>query len=120
MMDCRKTEVFLHEWKRMCETSGCGNCDMNLLPGPCGVVARERPVKAIKIVQEWSDRHPVRTRINVLLEKFPDAMLFPNGEPTMCAKSIFGSDIECTLPKKITEPSGACFKCWQTPVEDGE
>ena len=35
MADCSKTEVFLAEWKRMCETVViCDDCDMqNLLDG---------------------------------------------------------------------------------------
>lgn len=116
-MDCSKTEVFFKEWRRMCDkfpqerndrcpmrmkgfTSFC--CD-------CRSRAYGRPKEAIRIVQEWSDAHPPRTRLSVLKEKFPNVQLEEDGLPVeICAGILYG--FTC-------EEGDECDVCWRTPIE---
>ena len=58
-MDCSKTEVFLKEWRRMCKAVGCSMCEISKKGRGCKIFLMCEPAEAIKIVQEWSDKHPV-------------------------------------------------------------
>ena len=112
-MDCNKTETFFAEWQRMCEPTeircavldsgiaiGCGSCEEHVF---------KNYKKAIQIIQEWSDSHPVKTRLSVLKEAFPMyQMCIGSDVPAFCAKFIFGENIECDKQ---------CVKCWNAPVE---
>ena len=126
-MDCSKTEVFFSELRRMCKEI-CGKEDFSY-QDYCGIYKQKsvcarcsdwlwsNPLEAIKIVQEWSDAHPIKTRLSVLKEAFPNAPIY-NGEPCMCVKMIYGSDIPCAVPKEIYKMKGdTCLKCWNTPIE---
>lgn len=71
----------------------------------------QKPEEMIKTVQEWSDQHPVKTRLSVFLETFPNAVMkSEDALPISCARLIFGFD-KCE--KK------SCADCWNTPVEQG-
>ena len=117
-MNCNKTEVFLSEWYRMCCSFDGkeGKCPVTL---GCGVVqcanCRQLAMTGgdiIDIVQEWSDQHPIRTRLSMLKELLPMYKTCIGSDvPAFCAKFIFGENIECDKQ---------CVKCWNTPVEDGE
>ena len=113
-MNCNKTETFFAEWKRMCEYTnetcpliregisvGCTFCEEKVL---------RNSDKAIKIVQEWSDKHPVRTRLSVLKEQYPNFIMRGEGIPTTCAGLLYGwvSENGC---------DNDCTKCWNTPIE---
>lgn len=125
-MDCSKTEVFFKEWRRMCEHHtknstigecllrsefGCGECyGVNAIKFALSGSLKE--VQAV--VQEWSDQHPIKTRLNVFLEAFPNAKIRTKGEEVrleVCAKEVFGVDVLCL---------NNCYKCWNTPIEEGE
>lgn len=119
-MDCSKTEVFLAEWERMCDSTFLNNCTLCQLYGRkgdgCSIYVRQYPEEAIKIVQEWSDLHPVKTRLSVLKEHFPNYRRDDNGEPgepEICAEDLFGINCPYPVPGK-----GVCMKCWNTPIED--
>ena len=123
MMDCSKTEVFLAEWKRMCANiGGCHKCKIYKLTDPSricvdggGAFAKE-PEKCIAIVQEWSDQHPVKTRLSVLKEQYPNARFNKGTEvPYACVRSLYG--IECPFSGKATISHDDCNKCWNTPIE---
>ena len=113
-MDCNVTRVFLKEWQRMCNAVGsCENCKLWKDRMPCvnnmGMFKNE-PEKAIALVQQWSDRHPIKTRLSVFLEHYPNAVMKSSALPMSCAKWLFGFD-EC---------KNTCEECWNTPIEDGE
>ena len=119
MMDCSKTEVFLAELKRMCaNVGGCYKCEIYKLlepHKPCigggGAFAKE-PEKCIEIVQEWSDQHPVRTRLSVLKEQYPNLQFRLDGTPRVCCTYLYNTPFPeegCT--KEM------CVKCWNTPIE---
>lgn len=109
-MDCSKTETFLHEWKRMCKANKCNTCVLYGVHGTCKNFILTKPEKAVEIVQEWSDSHPVRTRLIVLKEKFPKLIIDEDGLPSeICAGILYG--FECYDGMN-------CVDCWNTPIED--
>lgn len=104
-MDCSKTEVFLAELKRMLKTEDIVSFDWD----------STHPEDAVIQVQKWSDTHPVKTRLSVLKEQYPNILLNPDdGLPhDVCVGVLYGFE-DC-------EGGGNydCEKCWNTPVEDG-
>lgn len=82
MADCSKTEVFFKELNRMCSTHGylCTKCGIHLncnssVGNTCGTFIRNNPLKAVEIVQKWSDQNPIKTRQSEFLKMFPEAKL---------------------------------------------
>ena len=114
-MDCSKTEVFLAEWKRMCKANKCNTCVLYGVHGTCKNFILTKPEKAVEIVQEWSDQHPVKTRLSVLKEQYPNLQLRLDGTPNVCCTYLYNTPFPeegCT--KEM------CVKCWNTPIEDGK
>ena len=80
-IDCSVTVNFFREWRRYCGDRPCGYCDLNV-HNECGFPAcqvKDHPDKAVEIIQKWSDEHPVKTRLDDLLEKFPNTPLREDG-----------------------------------------
>lgn len=86
MVDCGKTVIFLSEWKRMCSTQPidpmCGCCPLKVELAQkfnckqCFAIIRQYPDEAQRIVQRWSDEHPLpkqKTFADDFFEKFPHA-----------------------------------------------
>jgi hypothetical protein len=119
MMDCSKTEVFFAELRRMCTFLGeeKQKCPLKKPGQSCGYTCFMRiiqnPAEAIKAVQEWSNTHPVKTRLSVLKEQYPNIVLNPdNGIPyDICAGVLYGFE-DCD-----DEGNYDCEKCWNTPIE---
>lgn len=119
-MDCNNTKVFLMERTRMCKAAD--SCSV------CGLVdfcdqedAADYPIydeneidEAIRIVQEWSDEHPVKTRLSVLKEHYPNVRMTPNGVPFSCVRQLY--NIECPYEDKPINDE-ICLQCWNTPIE---
>lgn len=124
-MDCSKTEVFFAEWHRMCDAFPVGegdSCPMKkkgatLFCSDCRCKVYMKTGKAIEVVQEWSDTHPIKTRLSVLKEHYPNARMAPNGAPHACVKNLY--NIECPYKGKDINDE-VCLQCWNTPIEDGE
>ena len=117
-MDCSKTEVFLKEWERMCKMVGCSMCEISKKGRGCKIFLMYEPAEAIKIVQEWSDSHPIKTRLSVLKEHYPNARIALNGAPYACVKNLYDWVIECPSIKKRGYISDEdCLQCWNTPIE---
>ena len=68
----------------------------------------EHPLEATEIVRKWAEEHPKRTRKDVLLEKFPNALTFKEGYPQSCC-ALLGFCSGC-------ENSDNCEECWNTEV----
>ena len=83
MADCSKTEVFFAEWERMCQHFSCGNCPLEeIVEGkPCSFWAKRKPEDIIKAIQKWSEENPVKTRLSMFLEMFPNAEIADDGMP---------------------------------------
>lgn len=107
MVDCSKTEVFFKELNRMCSTYGylCTNCGIHLncnssVGDTCGTFIRNNPLKAVEIVQKWSDEHPIKTRQSEFLKLFPDAKI-TDGRLNICPK-LLDTKIE-NCPTKVCD-----------------
>lgn len=127
MADCNNTEVFLKEWKRMCDNNMCGDVDNGIT---CPIEEQEQgryswcyhfikncPVEAIKIVQKWSDEHSKKTRQSEFLKMFPNAVTFQMGDHKIVALCPIGTDVDfrCHGSSKL------CADCqkeyWMAEVE---
>ena len=119
-MDCSKTINFFSELKRLCDsrtacTADAANKEQCLMFGVCDrpltEICVEDAIKAIEILQKWSDEHPKKTYAQDFFEKFPDA---PKDEavkgkcPLACRRGIYGG--EC--------PDMGCDECWNEPMEE--
>ena len=57
--------------------------------------------------------HAVKTRKEVLLEHFPNALRDRHGEPSSCVNKVFGTiEVDCGI-KAIR-----CDECWGKPAPD--
>lgn len=121
MADCSKTEVFFKELKRMCKDyrkhSDCSCfCPFRVMDKSgefiCYFEQDEISKDAIRIVQEWSDEHPIKTRQSEFLKMFPNAKL-TDGRLNICPK-LLDTKIE-NCPMKV------CDNCkkeyWLSEVE---
>lgn len=132
-MDCDKTIDFFAEAKRLCD-SRAGLCDsrtagmadvankeqcplFDFCFGESSITTRdiEEIIKAIEILQKWSDEYPKKTYAQDFFEKFPKAQSCSDGTPFVCRKRIYGG-IPSTLEN--CDYTGACYKCWNEPLND--
>ena len=110
--------TFLKEYSRMCNSyvsewncHGCprateATCEITDL-GPEGIK------KLINDVDQWSKEHPLRTRLQDFMEKYPNAQICESGVPSACCKSL-GYCKSC-------DPVGNnCEVCWNMPVEEDD
>ena len=79
-IDCSVTANYAVETVRVCRMySDCSDCpfgaDDAVCPREVFEYDRERAKQVIAALQKWSDEHPVKTRLDDLLEKYPKAML---------------------------------------------
>ena len=122
MADCSKTEEFFKELKRMCNkyrctkyNASCSRCEIyqHCYDFSCYSFVKNNPLKAVEIVQKWSDENPTKTRQGELLKMFPDVKLL-NGVVGICPRDI-DKKIECCAPQT------SCFVCekefWLSEVE---
>ena len=79
----------------------------------CDVFVQKFPMTAVEVVQTWSDEHPVKTRLDDLLEKYPYFKLNPNGYPGV-RPFVFGCCSDCEECARA--PSS---ECWHEPVDGG-
>lgn len=104
---------FPEEFDRMCNRyvkNYCKGCPRAESPD-CGVdeMNKEERAKLISDVEQWSKEHPLRTRLQDLLEKFPKVEIDKEGLPFFCC-ARFG--YVCTCAKST------CRDCWNMPVEE--
>ena len=78
-IDCSVTENYVAETIRVCgmynDCSGCPFEANDVCPRSIFNGDIERAKQVIAALQKWSDEHPVKTRLDDLLEKYPKAML---------------------------------------------
>ena len=115
MADCTKTVEFLREKSRMCGSCACYECPAsagnNGYDVPCEQLIFGLPEEYMRIVQKWSDEHPVMTWIGKLKEAFPgcDAATMIT---EACPGWVFGRG-----PNRINTPCDGkktrkCGDCW--------
>lgn len=71
---------FLRERKRMCNSyKDCGGCPLER--GNCALntsTSNEECERIVTAVEQWSKKHPRKTRQSVFLEQFPNAPIYTN------------------------------------------
>lgn len=116
-IDCGKSVNFLNEWNRMCEEnqSKCSACPLSFHNNDdgsgCFIYPKLHPSEAVKIVQKWSDKHPLKTYAEDFFEKFPNAAREIGGTPKSCWRNVYGSG-NCPVIDHD------CAKCWNRIMED--
>lgn len=119
MIDCKKTENYLSERRRMCERTECSECplgpNLNGTNKFCSDFEQLYTSEAIEIVQKWSNSHPQKTYLTDFLDKYPNVPL-ANGIPSGICPYYLGY----MTKKEFHECSTNCQKCWNTPIEREE
>lgn len=102
---------FLNEFNRMCKyyknNNNCTICP--LYDKICSDIKEYTPKYILDTVNKWSEEHPKRTYLSVLLEKFPKTNL-SNGIPRFCICNLgFDYCPVCT---------NDCKMCWNKEYKE--
>ncbi len=95
---------------RMCAANDDEYCDSCPLAIDCFSKELKDPEEAVKIVKEWNEKHPGRTRQDAFLEMYPDVKTFKGAyaEPIILIKP-------CSLIKSYANESRCgkldCLEC---------
>ena len=104
---------FLEERKRMCKTAECcddcpahvdGECCMN------NAMTYQTPETMVRIVEEWSFMHPVKTMQTEYLKMFPNANLDSDGVLWLCPVTAGGRSV-CIKTNHDIPSSQTCWEC---------
>ena len=109
--NCNKTLDFIHELDRMCKSNNeeCVKCVFSYYCPDLGEIYLTTQ-KEINILQEWSDKHPEKTRKEAFYEIFPYANVIPN---RICFNRLLG--IFCP---EINPEDRDCVKCWNKDYDN--
>jgi hypothetical protein len=104
-----------------CYNADCSKCPLSVVNNKRGFTCHEFelkcPKEASEIVKKWAEEHPGKTLKDVLLEKFPNALLNEDGTPAACTVPlglIAESDALCSYEWNMH----SCTECWNQEVED--
>lgn len=110
---------YVKELRRICKSHpACNVCPLNskfcYIANMC-----EDAEKAVKIVEQWSKGHPVKTRQSEFLKIFPNAAIYED-DGILCIKPcVIDGSIGCT-----NENGKGCYGCrrkyWLTEVTDND
>lgn len=82
---------FIEERNRMCKSHkscfGCPAYDRGFCRFDVSI-AGDKTDSQIKIVEEWSAAHPIKTRQDVFLEQWPEARIDDNGVLGVCPATV--------------------------------
>lgn len=126
MIDCNITKNYIHERKRKCEEqqkSGCIHCSFHNRIENCIVKDIEDADinRAIRIVQDWSNRNPQKTLLTEFLEHYPKTELNSDGFPSNIVPCSLGlikrKDICKNRCLYFYDKGHPCYDCWNTPKE---
>lgn len=127
MIDCNITKNYIHERKRMCEDMKKINCQCcgfyNRIEGCIEKSIEEADAKrAIRIVQNWSDRNPPKTLLTEFLERYPKTELNSDGFPSNIVPCNLGlierKDICKNMCLYYYDKGHPCYDCWNTPINE--
>ena len=128
MIDCKKTENYLKERKRMCERNQCDECSLgsnsNGTRKTCRVFENCYPDKVMEIIQKWSDEHQQKTYLTEFLKSYPKTELNSDGYPSDIVPCSLGlikrKDICKNMCLYFYDNGHPCYDCWNTLVEESE
>lgn len=75
------------------------------------------PVKAVEIIEKWSEQHPRRTRQSVFLEQYPEAEIDEQGYLSLCPRRISADCRSRVRPCTKRLCSDCCREFWMQEVE---
>ena len=111
---------FMKERRRMCNYyPRCFECPRADEPN-CNIeeMSDEELENFVNTVEQWSKEHPQRTRLQDFREKYPNAEVYPDGQPVICCARL-GYRKYCGRSFDDNhEGFNVCFNCWNMPVED--
>lgn len=122
-MDAKK---LLKEWKRMCDgmddgsADGCEKCIGGKINCTCCAfeMSEEDIDTIVKMVEEWSEENPIRTYKDVLLEKFPNAIMSNSYNcPRICLRDAFGYKHNPAGGDKSCR-EWTCEECWNREYKE--
>lgn len=113
----------LKEYARMVKPDEYGDCTISCEDCPiylknngagkaCYRFMRLYPEKATEIIREWSQEHPQKTRADLILEHFPDALVM---EISPC--SVFGMKWESENCNRFKDCDDCRKTAWNEVVE---
>lgn len=76
---------------------------------------KSAPVADVQEVKHGE--HPKKTYTQDFFEKFPKAQSYSDGSPVICRQIIYGG---IRPPLEICYYTGACYRCWNEPLNDEE
>lgn len=122
-INCSVTVNYLREHERMCkfyDADECVNdCPMSARNNGkkcgCEKIKCEHPETAVEIVQKWSDEHPQKTRLDDLLEKYPNARI--DNSPPHFFPYALGYCEDCH--NCVLNDRRAHKVCWHEPLDGG-
>lgn len=83
---------FVKEYLRICaEVDGCEECPVyktDFCTIPANVLSQEIAEEVVRLVEEWSAAHPIKTRQDVFLEQWPEARIDDNGVLGVCPATV--------------------------------
>lgn len=77
----------------------------------CSDFEMKYPEKAVAIAEKWEKEHQLKTRKQVLFERFPDANTNDAGEPLVCAAVVGLIEKDCLYYE-------SCVDCWNDAAPD--
>ena len=83
---------FIKERQRLCQTYvGCPECPANKNNDGCkfNIASGYSATEQIRLLEEWSTAHPLRTRQYELLKLYPETALDENGVISICPNALF-------------------------------
>lgn len=113
---------FIEERNRMCESfcDGCKGCPAFNEPRCMVSSAKLDAKEQIAIVEKWSKEHPRKTRQDVFLEQYPEALLNDEGILSICPMYISathrGKGGGCKNPTKWC--IDCCREFWMEEVKE--
>lgn len=109
---------FVKEFKRMCHTyteTMCKGCPREkCLKCEIEELSNTEIKELINDVEKWRKEHPLRTRLQDFMEKYPNAPVDGNGTPQACCEHLGYCTKSCD-PFELT-----CKDCWDIPIGDDE
>lgn len=117
-IDCSTVVGFTREASRLCDTyRDCDKCPMTRRKKcPMMLLDYDDPdvQSVVDALQAWSDEHPVKTRLDDLLEKYPKAWMEANSSVVAPWKLGYCRNCsKCSLNGRLLPD------CWGEPVDGG-